>query len=116
MFNLPSVHLITDPISKFTEKGVEVAIGGDGEEKKQQIDLDVVIMATGFDPIGSFASAFDVGGDVQYDKEKELYETAPKAYLGSCLVWLVVFKVLHLFYLCKNNLNLIFFFLTEWCT
>ena len=67
---------------------------------KRQIDLDVVVMATGFDPIGSFASAFDMGGDIQFDKEKELYENAPKAYLGSCLVES---------FISKNNANYIHF-------
>ena len=83
MFNLPHVHLITDTISNFTKGGIEVKNDVDG---KRQIDLDVVVMATGFDPIGSFASAFDMGGDIHFDKEKELYDTSPKAYLGSCLV------------------------------
>ena len=101
MFNLPNVHLVTDPILNFTEKGIVVATG---DKKKQQIDVDIVIMATGFDPIGSFASAFDVGGDIQFDKEKELYETAPKAYLGSCLVRLVRFTIIHVIYICKYQL------------
>ena len=53
---------------------------------KELIELDIVIMATGFDPVGSFASAFDMGGDISFDKDKELFHNAPKAYLGSCLV------------------------------
>ena len=87
MFNLPNVHLITEPISNFTKNGIEVIKEVEGKQEKHHIDLDVVVLATGFDPIGSFASAFDMGGDIKFDKEKELYETAPKAYLGSCLVW-----------------------------
>ena len=89
MFNLPNVHLVTDPISRFSMKGIEViktTTESSDINKTQLIDLDIVILATGFDPVGSFASAFDMGGDITYDKDKELIETAPKAYLGSCLV------------------------------
>ena len=92
MFNLPNVHLVTETISNFTKNGIEIVKDDEGKQTKRQIDLDVVIMATGFDPIGSFASAFDMGGDIQFDKEKELYETAPKAYLGSCLVGTFILK------------------------
>ena len=86
MFNLPSVHLVTDPISRFTPKGIEVDKKSSDITEKELIELDIVILATGFDPVGSFASAFDIGGDVAFSKEKELIEAAPKAYLGSCLV------------------------------
>ena len=91
MFNLPNVHLVTNPISKFSTKGIVVnkaSLETPDVEKEELIDLDVIILATGFDPVGSFASAFEMGGDVGFDKHKELFETAPKAYLGSCLVCL----------------------------
>jgi len=89
MFNLPNVHLVTDPISKFSTNGIEInKASKESSDIKQDehIDLDVVILATGFDPVGSFGSAFEMGGDITFDKHKDLFETAPKAYLGSCLV------------------------------
>lgn len=80
------MHLVTDPISKFTPLGIEISNKSSPNEVKELIELDIVIMATGFDPVGSFASAFDMGGDISFDKDKELFLNAPKAYLGSCLV------------------------------
>ena len=80
------MHLVTDPISKFTPLGIEISNKSSPNEVKELIELDIVIMATGFDPVGSFASAFDMGGDISFDKDKELFYNAPKAYLGSCLV------------------------------
>ena len=80
------MHLVTDPISKFTPLGIEISSTSSPNEVKELIELDIVIMATGFDPVGSFASAFDMGGDISFDKDQELFHNAPKAYLGSCLV------------------------------
>ena len=77
---------MTDPISKFTPLGIEISNESSPNEIKEHIELDIVVMATGFDPVGSFASAFDMGGDISFDKDKELFHNAPKAYLGSCLV------------------------------
>ena len=77
---------MTDPISKFTPLGIEISNKSSPNEIKEHIELDIVVMATGFDPVGSFASAFDMGGDISFDKDKELFHNAPKAYLGSCLV------------------------------
>jgi hypothetical protein len=94
MFNLPNVHLVTDPISKFSMKGIEInkaCMESSDIKQDKHIDLDVVILATGFDPVGSFASAFEMGGDVTFNKNKELFETAPTAYLGSCLVRLFAY-------------------------
>ena len=95
MFNRPNVHLVTDPISKFTPTGIEVKKGSSNFQWKERIGLDVIILATGFDPVGSFASAFDIGGDITFDKEKELYQSVPKAYLGSCLVILMSIYILY---------------------
>ena len=77
---------MTDPISKFTPLGIEISNKSSPNEIKEHIELDIVVMATGFDPVGSFASAFDMGGDISFNKDKELFYNAPKAYLGSCLV------------------------------
>ena len=77
---------MTDSIAKFTPKGIKINkphLNGEDE-----IELDVIILATGFDPVGSFASAFEVGGEIKFDKQKELYDNVPKAYLGCCLVGL----------------------------
>ena len=77
---------MTDPISRLTPLGIEISNKSSPNEIKEHIELDIVVMATGFDPVGSFASAFDMGGDISFDKDKELFHNAPKAYLGSCLV------------------------------
>ena len=77
---------MTHPISKFTPLGIEISNKSSPNEIKEHIELDIVVMATGFDPVGSFASAFDMGGDISFDKDKELFHNAPKAYLGSFLV------------------------------
>ncbi|XP_059091035.1 baeyer-Villiger monooxygenase-like [Tigriopus californicus] len=48
-FNRDNVHLITDKIQKFTENGILVANGN----QKQEIELDIVVYATGFDPLAT---------------------------------------------------------------
>ena len=57
-YNLPNVHLIdclTDPIVEVTERGVRNAAGGETE-------LDMLILATGYDGLTGALIAFDVMG------------------------------------------------------
>lgn len=56
-YNLPNVHLvdcITDPILEVTERGVRNASG--------EIELDMLILATGYDALTGALIAFDVVG------------------------------------------------------
>ena len=56
-YNLPNVHLVdclTDPIVEVTDKGVRTASG--------EVELDVLILATGYDGLTGALTAFDVVG------------------------------------------------------
>jgi cation diffusion facilitator CzcD-associated flavoprotein CzcO len=56
-YNLPNVHLVdcnTDTIEAFTGKGVRMASG--------EIELDMLILATGYDGLTGALTAFDVVG------------------------------------------------------
>lgn len=56
-YNLPNVHLkdcITDPILEITEKGIRTAAG--------EVELDVIIFATGYDALTGALMAFRVEG------------------------------------------------------
>ena len=56
-YNLPHVHLVDlnqDPILEFTERGVRTASG--------EIELDMLILATGYDGLTGALTAFDVVG------------------------------------------------------
>jgi cation diffusion facilitator CzcD-associated flavoprotein CzcO len=68
-YNRPNVHLVdctTDPILEITEKGVRTQSG--------EIELDMLILATGYDGLTGALLAFDVvgrGGRTVNDKWKE---------------------------------------------
>jgi cation diffusion facilitator CzcD-associated flavoprotein CzcO len=56
-FNLPNVHLvdcITDPIQEITERGIRTPSG--------EVELDMIILATGYDGLTGALMAFDVVG------------------------------------------------------
>jgi cation diffusion facilitator CzcD-associated flavoprotein CzcO len=56
-YNLPTVHLmdcLEDPIQEITEKGVRLASG--------EVELDMIIFATGYDGMTGALTAFDVVG------------------------------------------------------
>ncbi len=75
-FNLPHVHLqdcLEDPILEITEKGVRLESG--------EIELDMIIFATGFDGLTGAMVAFDIegrGGQTLKDKWKD----GPRSFLG----------------------------------
>ncbi len=68
-YNQPNVHLmdgLTDPILEITEKGVRTAAG--------EVELDVLIFATGYDGLTGALLAFDIvgrGGRTVNDKWKD---------------------------------------------
>jgi cation diffusion facilitator CzcD-associated flavoprotein CzcO len=56
-YNLPNVHLvdcITDPIQEITERGIRTTAG--------EVELDMIILATGYDGLTGALMAFDVVG------------------------------------------------------
>ncbi len=75
-YNRPNVHLVDlfeEPIVEFTEKGVRT--------EKREIELDIIILATGYDGLTGALTAFPVvgkGGQTVNDKWKE----GAKGYLG----------------------------------
>jgi cation diffusion facilitator CzcD-associated flavoprotein CzcO len=75
-YNLPTVHLadcLTDPIVEITEKGVMTRSG--------EIELDMLILATGYDGLTGALLAFDVvgrAGRTVTDKWKD----GARSYLG----------------------------------
>ena len=78
-YNLPNVHLVDclkDPIVEVTEKGVRTESG--------EVELDMLILATGYDGLTGALMAFDVvgrGGRKINDKWKE----GSRSYLGLML-------------------------------
>ena len=70
--NNKSCHLVTDPIDCVTTHGVKT--------DKEEIDLDIVVYATGFDIEGSICS-FDTTGR-NNTLLRNHFETDPCAYLG----------------------------------
>jgi len=72
-FNLPHVHLVTDPIDRFTPAGVMTA---DGTERA----VDVVICATGY-VATKFLSVIDVRGRDGVSI-RDAWAEGPQAYLG----------------------------------
>lgn len=73
-FNRENVHLITESIQEFTENGIKTS---DGKEHS----FDLIVYATGYSPIESFRSAFDLynGQGVRFN---DIIADYPKAYLG----------------------------------
>jgi cation diffusion facilitator CzcD-associated flavoprotein CzcO len=75
-YNLPNVHLVdclVDPIVEITETGVKTQLG--------EIELDMIILATGYDALTGALLACDVvgrGGCKVSDKWKH----GPRSYLG----------------------------------
>ncbi len=68
----PNVHLVTEGIEEFTEKGIRTK---DGVER----EADIIILATGFDMLHSL---FPIYGR---DKERhmaEIWGDEPRTYLG----------------------------------
>ena len=72
-FNKENVHLVTDKIKEFTNKGIETIDG-------KSHDLDVIIYATGFDLLGS-VNAFEVSGVDSKNLEDD-HSDVPRAYYG----------------------------------
>ena len=72
-YNRENVHLVTDKIKRFTEKGIETS-----NEKTHHVD--VIIYATGFDLLGS-VNAFKVSG-IDGKSLVEDHSDEPRAYYG----------------------------------
>ena len=76
MYNQPNVRLIdlnADPISQFTETGVETST--------EAFDFDVVIFATGFDAVTGALDRMHIQGE-QGQSLKHLWQNGPQTYLG----------------------------------
>jgi len=78
-FNRPNVHLmdcLSDPIIEATEKGIRTAAG--------ETELDILILATGYDGLTGALMAFDVQGrDGRTVQEK--WKDGPRSHLGIML-------------------------------
>lgn len=75
-YNLPTVHLkdcLTDPIVEITGKGVRTQAG--------EVELDMLIFATGYDALTGALLAFDVVGR-NGKKLNEKWKSGSRSYLG----------------------------------
>lgn len=75
-YNLPHVHLLDcldDPIEEITEKGVRLRSG--------EVELDMLILATGYDGLTGAMLAFDVVGRGGLSV-KEKWKDGSRSYLG----------------------------------
>ncbi|KAH0828222.1 hypothetical protein AYO21_03781 [Fonsecaea monophora] len=71
--NVELVDLNEEPIERITEKGIKTS--------KQEREFDVIIYATGFDPVTGSFNAIDIVG-VDGQRLKELWAPGPKTQLG----------------------------------
>jgi cation diffusion facilitator CzcD-associated flavoprotein CzcO len=91
-FNRPNVHLVNclgDPIQRFTDKGVRT--------RSREIELDILILATGYDGLTGALLAFEVtgrGGCKLQDK----WRHGAQSYLG-----LLMNRFPNLFTICGPN-------------
>lgn len=78
-YNLPNVHLVdllSDPIVEITEKGIRTQSG--------EIELDMLILATGYDALTGALLAFDVTGrDGRRLKDK--WNSGPRSCFGMMM-------------------------------
>ncbi len=79
-YNLPNVHLVdlqADPIAEVVEQGVRLASG-------KVVELDVLILATGYDGLTGALTAFDVvGRDGRTVTQK--WKDGPRSYLAMMM-------------------------------
>eukprot|EP00300_Choanocystis_sp_HF-7_P040347 c6826_g1_i1.p1 GENE.c6826_g1_i1~~c6826_g1_i1.p1 ORF type:complete len:562 (+),score=89.42 c6826_g1_i1:1-1686(+) len=77
-FTRPNTQLVTDHIERFSPKGIVVA----GKGGPQEIEIDVVVFATGFKAT-SFVDSVDVS--VRGGAElKKVWDGTPQAFYGLC--------------------------------
>jgi cation diffusion facilitator CzcD-associated flavoprotein CzcO len=77
VFNQPNValvHLPEEPIERITDHGVKTSA--------REIDLDVMVFATGFDAITGSVSGVDIRGLVDQPLHRYWRENGPRAFLG----------------------------------
>ena len=78
-FNQNNVDLVdvnTDPIIEFTEKGIRTAEHG-------EIELDIIVVATGFDAITGGLTQIDITG-LGGEKLRDKWQDGVSTYLGVC--------------------------------
>lgn len=82
-YNLPHVHLVDltqEPIVEITERGVRVGSGG----ATREIELDMLILATGYDGLTGALTAFDVVGK-RGETVNQKWKDGAHSYLGLML-------------------------------
>ena len=87
--NTKKVHLITDNITKMTEKSIVVESGKDSSSEEptttldgnREIHLDAIIYATGFDVLNSLKN-IDIRRTSDGQSIGDVWEDTPNAYLG----------------------------------
>ncbi len=78
-FNLPHVHLVDcneEPIERLTEGGVKT--------RAREIELDVLILATGYDGLTGAMLAFDIVGR-NGARLRDKWRDGPRSYLGLAM-------------------------------
>ncbi len=82
-YNLPNVHLVDltkEPIVEITERGVRVGSGG----ATREIELDMLILATGYDGLTGALTAFDVVGK-RGETVNQKWKDGAHSYMGLML-------------------------------
>lgn len=82
-YNLPHVHLVDltkEPIVEITERGVRVGSGG----ATREIELDMLILATGYDGLTGALTAFDVVGK-RGETVNQKWKDGAHSYMGLML-------------------------------
>lgn len=82
-YNLPHVHLVDltqEPIVEITERGVRVGSGG----ATREIELDMLILATGYDGLTGALTAFDVVGK-RGETVNQKWKDGANSYMGLML-------------------------------
>ncbi|KAI1204238.1 cyclopentanone 1,2-monooxygenase [Annulohypoxylon truncatum] len=80
MFNKPNVHLVDvnhTPVVEVTEKGIRTT--------EQELDFDVIILATGFDAVTGGLTTIDIRGIGGRSLKEKFAQHGPTTYCGICV-------------------------------
>ena len=86
------MHLKTSAVERITETGIKLK--GNYTEKEEHLEVDVIILATGFSILNSSTKSFKAKGSTGKIVQEE-WKDQPSAFLGCAIVSLLSFNLKH---------------------